>query len=98
MRTPVISIYRNRGATDPSGKFKASHLPVLMRRDDGVNPFKFNPKIPKENLPQRWFIQARFKFIPNRNCWGWVEDLAPPTQKFPKYTKPLKAEMGKKEH
>jgi hypothetical protein len=90
-KTPVISVYRNRNAIDPSEKFKAAHLPVLMRRDDGVNPFRFNPKIPFEQLPKRWFIQASFKFIPNRNCWGWVEDLAAPTEQIPRYQKPVKA-------
>ncbi len=90
LRTPVISIYRNSNATDPQGKFKASHLPVLMRRNDDSRPFKFNPKIPKEQLPKRWFIQAMFKFIPSRNCWGWVEDLELPTEKIPRYRKPIK--------
>ncbi|MGH2416505.1 MAG: hypothetical protein ACRDEA_22985, partial [Microcystaceae cyanobacterium] len=94
LRTPVISIYRNRNATDPRGKFKASHLPVLMRRSDEVSPFRFNPKIPKEQLPKRWFIQARFKLIANRNCWGWVEDLEPPSEEIPRYTKPIKEAPG----
>ncbi len=92
VRIPVISVYRNRGAKDPQGKYKASHLPILMRRSDGTAPFRFNPKIPKEELPKRWFIQARFKFIPSRNCWGWVEDLEPPTEKIPSKKKPVKAE------
>jgi hypothetical protein len=90
VRIPVISIYRNQGVNDPKGKFKATHLPILMRREDGVNPFKFNPKVPKEELPKRYFIQAIFKFIPSRNCFGWVEDLEPPTEKIPKYEKPVK--------
>jgi hypothetical protein len=95
LKTPVISVYRNRNAIDPSEKFKAAHLPVLMRRDDGVNPFRFNPKIPFEQLPKRWFIQASFKFIPNRNCWGWVEDLEEPTEQIPRYQKPVKAIGGR---
>lgn len=90
LRMPVISIYRNSNATDPQGKFKASHLPVLMRRNDDSRPFKFNPKISKEQLPKRWFIQAIFKFIPSRNCWGWVEDLELPTERIPRYRKPIK--------
>jgi hypothetical protein len=94
LKTPVISIYRNRNAIDPKEKFKAAHLPVLMRRDDGVNPFRFNPKIPKDQLPKRWFLQALFKFIPNRNCWGWVEDLEEPTEQIPRYQKPVKAIAG----
>jgi hypothetical protein len=94
LKTPVISVYRNRNAIDPSEKFKAAHLPVLMRRDDGVNPFRFNPKIPSDQLPKRWFIQALFKFIPLRNCWGWVEDLEEPTEQIPRYQKPVKAIGG----
>lgn len=90
VRIPVISIYRNQGVNDPKGKFKATHLPILMRREDGVNPFKFNPKVAKEELPKRYFIQAIFKFIPSRNCFGWVEDIEPPTENIPKYEKPVK--------
>jgi hypothetical protein len=91
VRTPVISVYRNYEAEDPTEKFKAVHLPVLMRREDETRPFKFNPKIPKEQLPKRWFIQAEFKFIPSRNCWGWVKDVAPPSDYIPRYRKPVKA-------
>lgn len=92
MKTPVISVYRNANAIDPTEKFKATHLPVLMRRSEqDLRPFRFNPKIPKDQLPPRWFIQARFKFIPSRECFGWVEDLEPPSQTIPRYRKPVKA-------
>ncbi|MEA5508858.1 hypothetical protein VB715_03690 [Crocosphaera sp. UHCC 0190] len=91
LRTPVISVYRNQNANDPKGKFKAAHLPVLMRREDEAKPFRFNPKMSREELPPRWFIQAHFKFIPSRNCWGWDVDLEPPTEKIPRYKKPVKA-------
>ncbi|WP_017304466.1 hypothetical protein [Spirulina subsalsa] len=90
-RSPVISIYRNRQASDPTEKFKASHIPVLMRREGDVQPFKFNPKTPKDKLPKRWFIQGVFKFLPNRNSFGWSEDIAEPTDTIPKYKKPVKA-------
>lgn len=97
VRTPVISIYRNRGSKDYTEKFKASHLPVLMRREDQATPFRFNPKIKKEDLPARWFIQAKFRFIPAKNCWGWIADLEPPTQEIPRYKKPIKANEAKKD-
>ena len=90
IRTPVISVYRNENAHDPKGKFKASHLPVLMRREDEATPFRFNPKISKDKMPPRWFIQGIFKFIPSRNCWGWDKDLEVPTQKIPRYKRPIK--------
>ena len=95
VRTPVISVYRNKGAEDPKGKFKAAHIPVLMRRDDESAPFRFNPKIAKEDLPPRWFIQGKFKFIPSRDSFGFSEDLEPPTKKIPYYKKPIKDVPGK---
>ncbi|ELR99267.1 hypothetical protein [Gloeocapsa sp. PCC 73106] len=98
VRTPVISIYRNRGSKDYTEKFKATHLPILMRREDQAAPFRFNPKIKKEDLPVRWFIQAKFKFIPSKNCWGWLEDLEPPTQEIPRYKKPIKADAKPQEY
>jgi hypothetical protein len=90
VRGPVLSIYRNWGSSDPTDKFKAIHLPVIMRREGEVQPFKFNPKIPKEKLPKRWFIQGKFRFMSNRSCFGWVEDLAEPSDRVPRYKKPVK--------
>ncbi|MDJ0509972.1 MAG: hypothetical protein QNJ64_12045 [Crocosphaera sp.] len=95
VRTPVISIYRNHNASDPKGKFKATHIPVLMRRDDESAPFRFNPKIAKEDLPPRWFVQGKFKFIPSRDSFGFSEDLEPPTKKIPYYKKPIKDVQSK---
>ena len=95
VRTPVISVYRNKGAEDPKGKFKATHIPILMRREDEAAPFRFNPKIAKEDLPPRWFVQGLFKFIPSRDSFGFSEDLEPPTKKIPWYTKPIKDVPGK---
>ena len=95
VRTPVISIYRNHNASDPKGKFKATHIPVLMRRDDESAPFRFNPKIAKEDLPPRWFVQGKFKFIPSRDSFGFSEDLEPPTKKIPYYKRPVKEAPGK---
>ena len=95
-RTPMISVYRNGQASDPTGKFKAAHIPVLMRREDEANPFRFNPKIEKEELPPRWFIQANFRFMSSRDCWGWVEDIEAPTKEIPWYKKPKKEVTGGK--
>lgn len=95
VRTPVISVYRNHNAIDPKGKFKATHIPVLMRRDDESAPFRFNPKIAKEDLPPRWFVQGLFKFIPSRDSFGFSKDLEPPTQEIPWYKKPVKEIPGK---
>ncbi|MEC4984320.1 MAG: hypothetical protein SAJ37_13080 [Oscillatoria sp. PMC 1068.18] len=90
-RLPVISVYRNPEAPDPTKKFKATHLPVRMRREGEVQPFRFNPKTPKEDLPKKWFIQGNFRLLPEGNCFEWVEDIEPPTDWIPRYRKPFKA-------
>ncbi|MBZ8182219.1 hypothetical protein [Oscillatoria salina] len=89
-RLPVISIYRNPEAPDPTKKFKATHVPIRMRREGEVQPFRFNPKTPKEDLPKKWFIQGNFRFLPEGNCFEWVEDIEPPTDEIPRYKKPFK--------
>ncbi len=66
-----------------------------MRRDDESAPFRFNPKMKKEDLPPRWFVQGKFKFIPSRDSFGFSEDLEPPTKKIPYYKKPIKDVPGK---
>ncbi len=93
LRTPVISVYRNKDSKDTSGKCKAAHIPVMMRRSDGVNPFKFNPKSDKEDLTPKWFVQGRFKLLPQRNCYGWISDIKEPSNKIPWYKKPKKDEQ-----
>ena len=95
VRTPVISVYRNKDAEDPKKKFKAAHIPILMRREDEAKPFRFNPKIAKEDLPPRWFVQGLFKFIPSRDSFGFSEDLEPPTKEIPYYKKPRKDVQSK---
>lgn len=91
IKTPCISVYRNENGIDPTEKFKATHLPVIMRREEEeIRPFRFNPKLPKEQLPKRYFIEGKFRFIPSKNCFGWVEDLAVPSERLPRYKKPIK--------
>ena len=87
VRGPVLSIYRNHQAFDPQQKYKATHLPVSMRREDGSSPFRFNPKAKEQG--KRWFIQGKFRFLTSRNCWGWLEDLSPSTETIPHYRKPV---------
>ena len=66
----------------------------FVRNSGEAAPFRFNPKIAKEDLPPRWFVQGLFKFIPSRDSFGFSEDLEPPTTKIPWYKKPVKAIPG----
>ncbi|WP_219907609.1 hypothetical protein [Aphanothece hegewaldii] len=89
-KAPVITVYRNYIANDPTGKYKATHLPILMKRED-YKPFRFNPKATEQG--KRYFIQGLFKFDSVRNCFLWKEDLASPTEKIPHYRKPCKVPL-----
>jgi hypothetical protein len=86
----MLSVYRNSGSHDPSGRFKASHFPVVMAREDGIVPFCFDPLLPKKQQSPRWFIQALFRFSPSQNSWVWLSDLLPPSTWIPPYEKPNK--------
>ncbi|MEL7039704.1 MAG: hypothetical protein AAFO04_29480 [Cyanobacteria bacterium J06592_8] len=112
-RVPCISIFRNFNKerlawikeTEAHRKvkfMKASHIPVLWK-DSPVKPFRFNPKLEKEQQGQTYFVQIKVKFIPSRDVFGFAEQLDEPTEDTPgflKASKKLKAEALKeaKEH
>lgn len=85
-RVPVLSIYRNKGSQDHLKKFKAAHLPVLMRRDD-CKPYRFNPKETEKSLV---FVQGLFVLLPHKAAFGYSTDLLPPSTNAPSYIKPVK--------
>jgi hypothetical protein len=93
LQPSMLSVYRNAGSRDPSGRFKASHFPVVMAREDGIVPFCFDPLLPKKQQPPRWFIQALFRFSASENTWVWVADLLPPSTWIPPYEKPNKQHL-----
>jgi hypothetical protein len=92
-RLPVLTVYRNKGAKDITKRFKASHLPVLMRRED-AQPYKFNAK--SEDKATRYFIQGEFALIHEKQAFGYRRDLDSPTLEAPRYKKPIKLEAGNK--
>ena len=88
---------------------KASHLPIIWR-DAPVAPFKFNPKFanPKgkkgklkktEKRPLPKFVQVKARFMPQRDCFGFICQLAEPEEHAPRHlrvSKQTKAEALKK--
>ena len=88
-RLPVLTIYRNKGSKDVTNKFKASHLPVLMRRED-VQPYRYNKA---DEKPTRYFIQGQFTLVHAKQAFGYRNDLEKPSLEAPKFKKPLKAEV-----
>ena len=103
-RQPCISIFRNfsRSRLDYIKQakvqskvnfMKASHLPILWR-DGPVKPFRFNPRLEKDQQAKTYFVQIKGKFLPQRDCFGFSEMLADPIEKPPKFLKASKADKA----
>ena len=104
-RQPCISIFRNftrdrldyiksAEAQQKVNFMKASHLPILWR-DGPVKPFRFNPKLKKEEQAKVYFVQIKAKFLPQRDCFGFSEMLEEPSEKPPKFLKASQADKAK---
>ena len=103
-RQPCISIFRNfsrerldyikQAKVQSKVNFmKASHLPILWR-DGPVKPFRFNPRLEKDQQAKTYFVQVKTKFLPQRDCFGFSEMLAEPIEKPPKFLKASKADKA----
>lgn len=104
-QTPCISVFKN--FTDSAlelvkqselyrrVKFmKASHVPVIWK-DAPVKPFRFNPKIDKDQQGKTFFVSIKAKFLPNRQLFGFDSLLSLPVDRAPKFfkaSKKMKAE------
>lgn len=102
--TPCISVFRNFTPerldyikqAEPARKvrfMKSSHLPLLWK-DAPVKPFRFNPKIPKQEQGHAVFVTLKAKFLPGRDVFGFVALTAPPMETAPKFLKASKQDKA----
>ncbi|OWY64389.1 hypothetical protein B7486_47560 [cyanobacterium TDX16] len=102
-RIPCISIFRNFSRerldyikqAEPAKKvkfLKASHLPLLWK-DAPCKPFRFNPKA-EADQGHPIFVSLKAKFLPERNVFGFVEQLAPVQETAPKFLKASKKDKA----
>ena len=93
---PCISVFKNFNQerleyikqAEPDWKvrfMKASHVPVLWR-DAPVRPFRFNPKLDKEQQGQSTFVQVLTKFLPGGDVFGFIRMMGE-SGKAPKFLK-----------
>lgn len=103
-RTPCISIFKNfkkdrldfikSAETELKVKFmKASHLPIVWK-DAIVPPFRFNPKVPKEEQAKRYFVQLKAKFDPQKNIFIFDSLMGLPTEELPNFLKASKTDKA----
>ncbi|MCT7969858.1 hypothetical protein NG799_26435 [Laspinema sp. D1] len=100
-RVPVISVFRNFDETIHQNLkkldeavaakkkvnfMKATHVPLIWK-DAPFKPFRFNPKLEKEEQGRPLFLQLKAKFIPAKDGFEFVALLAPPLEKAPKFFK-----------
>lgn len=96
-RTPCISVLRNYTEQrsqhlkdlepDKKARFlKASHLPLLWK-DAIAPPFRFNPKLDREQQGKPMFVSIKAKFLPHRNVFGFDSLLGVPTPDAPRFLK-----------
>jgi hypothetical protein len=102
--TPCISVFRNFSnerlefikEAPPARKvkfMKASHIPLLWK-DAPVRPFRFNPKVEKEQQGRAVFVTAKAKFLPGRDVFGFVALTALPKDSAPRFLKASKEDKA----
>lgn len=104
-RIPCVSIFKNFSEerklfvkeAEPFVRvrfMRANHIP-LSWRDSPVKPFRFNPKLPKDQDQGRpMFVQVKAKFIPERDQFEFIEQLGEPLAESPRFMKASKEDKA----
>lgn len=96
-QTPCISVFKNYTTerkdfikeADVAVKvkfMKGSHVP-LMWKDAPIRPFRFNPKLDKEQQGHAAFVQVKAVFVPEKEVFVFQELTAPPASNPPRFLK-----------
>ena len=102
--TPCISVFRNFSnerlefikQAEPARKvkfMKASHIPLLWK-DAPISPFRFNPKLEKDQQGRAVFVTLKAKFLPGRDVFGFVALTALPKDSAPRFLKASKEDKA----
>ncbi len=103
-RTPCVSVFRNFTeerklfikAAEPLVKMrfvKSSHLPLVWQ-SSSATPFRFNPRLDKENQGHPKFVQLKAKFVPGRDSFMFLEEVAAPMDEAPRFLKASKQDKA----
>ena len=98
--TPCISVFKNfhehrleyikqQEAYKKVRYMKPSHIPLIWK-DSPIRPFRFNPKLEKEQQGHSSFVEVLARFIPGRDVFGFVKMLSNPAEKCPRFLKARK--------
>jgi hypothetical protein len=96
-KTPVVTIHKNFSKErvdyfkelEVEGKrklAKASHVPLFWK-DAIVNPFRFNPKVKREEQGKLYFVKIKARFLPSKDAFGFDSLIGIPTEEIPRFIK-----------
>lgn len=94
---PCITVLKNfteerlgrvkEASTEDKVRFlKASHVPLLWSNPP-VLPFRFNPRLEKEQQGKAAFVQITARFLPDRDIFQFITMRSLPASNSPKYLK-----------
>ena len=95
--TPCITVLKNFSQerlafikeADVSAKvkfMKGSHIPLLWSNPP-IRPFRFNPRLDKEQQGKAPFVQVTARFLPERDAFEFVAMRSLPATNSPKFLK-----------
>jgi hypothetical protein len=95
--TPCVSIFKNYTTerkdfikeADVAVKvrfMKGTHVPVIWR-DAPVRPFRFNPKLDKEQQGSAAFVQVKALFVPDKDVFQVLDLTSTPSAQPPRFLK-----------
>jgi hypothetical protein len=72
---------------------KASHVPVMWNNPP-IRPFRFNPKLDKEQQGQASFVEIKAVFVPEQDVFEFRELRSRPSQAPPRSLKAGKTQKA----
>ena len=95
--TPCITVLKNfsddrlvfikEASVEDKVRFmKASHIPLLWSNSP-VRPFRFNPRLDKEQQGKAPFVQIMARFLPDRDIFEFTSQRSLPAANPPKFLK-----------
>lgn len=66
----------------------------MLWKDAPLRPFRFNPKAPKVDQGHPAFVTLKAKFLPGRDVFGFLAELAPPQETAPRFLKASKQDKA----
>lgn len=93
-KTEHLKHFVNRNKDKAKKLLRANHIPIFWE-DSPVKAFQYNPELDKDKQGDRYFVEIKARFLPDREQWGFIELLGEPTLELPDLMKPPKPGSAK---